>query len=1018
MRMIWIFLWLAPFTLAGQYKFSSYTAQEGLGSNGVYELCYDRNGYLWINNVSSLSRFDGVKFDHFPAPEGHTYSALALDALGRLWAGGSMGLLTFDEANETFRQPTLSGAILPGTVESLLATPSGPMWILDEAGLKKLDIQTLVCHATPLPAEGLSALTIDSQGILWLGSFGKNLYRWDPESTRYQIWPLPGETAAIAASSSGEIWIGSNQALLKFDPATGQTRTFAPAGGIRQTRRPFSITGLAFCPEWKGDSILFISTFNDGLVEFNTISEIFIPPFNSFPARTANQILWDPKGLLWVGTLGQGLVKFDLQDQEFQQFRFSFADDLQDAEITRVVADGATWWMSTAGKGVIRYDPQKNKVTQWFKKPAPLEDFPESSFFSDLCLDATGQVWAGGLLGLFTFPDQKQVLAGRNILKIQLSNQTGRLWLLSSKGPGLFFPGTGKVRWFDVPLKKGGGLITTPYREMWEAADGVLWMATTQGLFSIDPASQVVSSYLQEGDSHMNNWINRLAPDGTGGLYLATIEGVFRFDLKEKKFNRVELPPLQAENLCVDLHVDSQNRLWLFSLNGIYRKNLETGELLRIISPAGFISSSFLGEQPFLHEVGNRLVLVKDGRALSFDPLLADENRFPARPLIHSIRVQNEIQPFNPNKDNRFAHNRNFFTFHFTATNFTLPERTRFRYILEGFDADWTETDQIRLANYTNLPPGQYKFRLYASNSAGQWSQEEANYAFHIIPPIWGRTWFQVLVAGLLVLLVILLFRSRIKKLRKELEATEREAGYRQREAELQKEVAEFSKQVAEVELAALRAQMNPHFVFNCLNSINTFILLNDPDNASNYLNKFSKLIRRVLDASRSDHISLQDELDTLRYYIELEQMRYGGKFNFRITVAETLDTGAVEIPPMLVQPYVENAIWHGLMHLVSPGGLLQIDVSHTPNALQIQVEDNGVGRAKARELKSRSALTHKSHGIQLTGERIQIIKDLYGIQANVNIQDLFDQSGAPRGTRVILTLPFQQDFHVAHHSH
>ena len=213
-----------------------------------------------------------------------------------------------------------------------------------------------------------------------------------------------------------------------------------------------------------------------------------------------------------------------------------------------------------------------------------------------------------------------------------------------------------------------------------------------------------------------------------------------------------------------------------------------------------------------------------------------------------------------------------------------------------------------------------------------------------------------------------------------------------------------LQKEVAEYEQKALHLQMNPHFVFNCLNSINRFILVNQPDAASAYLTKFSRLIRLILDNSRSENVALDKEIDALRLYIDMEALRFNNRFTYTLTIDEDVALGHIEVPPMLLQPYVENAIWHGLMHLEGIGKLT-IHVFNKGNALGVVIEDNGVGRAKAAELKSKSATEQKSHGLKITATRIDIINQLYNTKNEVFITDLFDTQGNACGTRVELLL-------------
>ena len=216
----------------------------------------------------------------------------------------------------------------------------------------------------------------------------------------------------------------------------------------------------------------------------------------------------------------------------------------------------------------------------------------------------------------------------------------------------------------------------------------------------------------------------------------------------------------------------------------------------------------------------------------------------------------------------------------------------------------------------------------------------------------------------------------------------------------------EFEQKIAETEITALRSQMNPHFIFNCLNSIKLYSLENDPASASVYLTKFSKLIRLVLDNSRSERLTLDKEIETLRLYIEMEIMRFKEKVAYEMQVSPEIDQQYIEIPPLLIQPFVENAIWHGLMHKEF-GGKVSILVSLIEeNMLEIQVIDNGVGREKSAEYKSKTATKHKSFGMKVTSERIDLINQIYKTNARVEIIDLYDNFKLAIGTKVSINIP------------
>ena len=216
----------------------------------------------------------------------------------------------------------------------------------------------------------------------------------------------------------------------------------------------------------------------------------------------------------------------------------------------------------------------------------------------------------------------------------------------------------------------------------------------------------------------------------------------------------------------------------------------------------------------------------------------------------------------------------------------------------------------------------------------------------------------------------------------------------------------EFEHKIAETEMIALRAQMNPHFIFNCLNSIKLYTLQNNSQTASEYLTKFSQLIRLVLENSQSEKVTLQKELETLTLYIELEAMRFKNKVQYKINVSPAIDQHYIEIPPLLLQPYVENAIWHGLMHKPEGGNILVEVTQPSEYVLHIEITDDGIGRELSALQKSKSATRQKSYGLKMTSERLDAINHLYQTKTEVKIIDLADAMGKATGTKVIIEIP------------
>jgi tetratricopeptide (TPR) repeat protein len=218
---------------------------------------------------------------------------------------------------------------------------------------------------------------------------------------------------------------------------------------------------------------------------------------------------------------------------------------------------------------------------------------------------------------------------------------------------------------------------------------------------------------------------------------------------------------------------------------------------------------------------------------------------------------------------------------------------------------------------------------------------------------------------------------------------------------------AELQQHVTELEMQALRAQMNPHFIFNCLSSINRFILKNETEAASNYLTKFSRLIRTVLTNSKKPFISLEDELEMLCLYLDMEKLRFKDSFDYRIVFVNNIDAGNVFVPPLLLQPFAENAIWHGLMHKEGQGNLT-IELNIDEKILTCIITDNGIGRDKAVQIKSKSAEKQKSMGLKITKERLAYLNRDNDEEAFFKIEDVTDADGKLAGTKVILKMKYK----------
>lgn len=280
-----------------------------------------------------------------------------------------------------------------------------------------------------------------------------------------------------------------------------------------------------------------------------------------------------------------------------------------------------------------------------------------------------------------------------------------------------------------------------------------------------------------------------------------------------------------------------------------------------------------------------------------------------------------------------------------------------------------------------------------ATNSDGVWQDEPIAIRIIIKAPFWKTLAFKIIFALVLTILILYTINSQVRKIRKK--------------QEVERRIFEFEKNVFELEQKVLHLQMNPHFLFNSLNSIQSFIMKNDTDNAVNFMSKFSNLMRLILSTSKSSYIVLQDEIKLLRYYLDIESLRFDNKFEYEITVDSEIDEDFISIPSHMIQPLAENSIKHGLIHKEGKGKI-DIRFSQKENHIQVIVEDNGVGRERAEEIIIRKKLQKSAQGILITKERLQV----FNRQQKTNlfeilIVDLYNNNGQPDGTKVILNIPF-----------
>ena len=460
--------------------------------------------------------------------------------------------------------------------------------------------------------------------------------------------------------------------------------------------------------------------------------------------------------------------------------------------------------------------------------------------------------------------------------------------------------------------------------------------------------------------------------------------GLCRYDVVKDRFTTFTERDGLTDNSINSIIEDNAGNLWLGTGNGLCRFAPDTRQFTHFDFLNSPISNHWMR---FFCKGGDGTLYFGSGEGgvKAFDPGQLRPNRYIPPVVITRFKLFNKSRPGNDMKEIELEHDQNFFSFEFSALNYTDPRKNQYAYKLEGVDRDWVYSGTRRTADYTAVAPGRYTFRVRASNNEGLWNNEGVSVKVVVHPP-WWLTWWAW--AHYLVGLVVcwwLVDRWRRKVLI---------------------EKVRMKSRAKELEMQALRAQMNPHFIFNCLSSINSFVLKNQTEAASDYLTKFSRLIRTVLNNSKKSLISLEEEMEMLRLYIDMEKLRFNDGFVYSIEMDGSVDAGGIFIPPLLFQPFVENAIWHGLMHKKEKGRL-DIRLGVEGELLICSIADNGVGRSFAAGSNghSDSARKQKSMGIQITRQRLALVNGEEGDQGNFAIEDLYDEVGNAAGTRVVLRI-------------
>jgi len=425
---------------------------------------------------------------------------------------------------------------------------------------------------------------------------------------------------------------------------------------------------------------------------------------------------------------------------------------------------------------------------------------------------------------------------------------------------------------------------------------------------------------------------------------------------------------LSGDN-CTQIITDNQT-VWVSTNNGISKINLKDNSIKILRKDSGLPSNDIRA----LHLNGNNIYVgTNDGVAV----INKDFNISQKAPNLYFSKIQIENKDTSLLSNYELPHNKNDIRIKFSGVTFKNANEVIYQYKMSGVNKDWIET-KVGEVSFPSLNHGYYEFEVKAKSINSDWtSTQKIN--FTIEKAWWQTYWFYFLITALALFILVKLFQRILR-------------GIKRRN--------EIKQSLTESQLTALRAQMDPHFLFNALNSIQDFIIQDDKRTANHYLAQFSKLMRNILNASDKNKISLQKEIDYLKLYLSLEALRFEDSFTYEFEVDENLDSQNISIPSMLIQPFVENAIKHGLMHKQGKKELW-VRFFKKENYLLCEIEDNGIGREKSKSINQQNQRIYKSKGISLTKERIDLFNAADSNKLGLEIEDLKNTDGSSKGTKV-----------------
>jgi ligand-binding sensor domain-containing protein/two-component sensor histidine kinase len=1022
------FLFFVPVVLSGQqYNFQYFSVAEGLAQSQVYSMIEDHHGYLWMGTQGGgLNRFDGQEFTTFTVSGGlinnsvdvlyeannllhvgakngmsiydgrefknyfvskeQNISITALqwyndvllvgttigvfefseekfkfsqkyngdkksrvfcffkDSKNRLWVGTRNGLLLFESGKvKTFG--TKEG-ITVGEVTGICEDQKGDIWLTTYNGVYSFDgkVFTNLNKEKGIASNYLNNLICDKNGQIWLASQDNGISIWNNEdSTITQL--------------NAEKGLCNDNVRVILQDSWGSIWIATSGGGVCKyagqqfqhfniSDRPADNLVYSLCQDSSGK--FWFSAADDGIVRLDSTGFTKFGAKEGFTNSKTKAMLSDTKGRLWFGTNDDGIAYFDGASFEFLKYRNrtlgKLTKDIVEDELGNI-------WVASSSEGVYKINPGDSTIQV---QQINLDTFN----FNDSIVIQRDTIFKDSII--FTYQIEKIAALNKSINALHF-DKIGRLWF-ATKLNGIGYYNENGV----VMYNESFGLPANDIRSIIEDDKGHLWIGTAgYGIASISVYTDTLDiQVFNEKNGLSSSNVYLMIFDGNGDLWVGCGRGVDRISLDEeqqfksmKSYGKADgfLGVETCQNAVIN---DQEGNLWFGTIDGV-TKFLPGSRTTNLIPPKLRITGIELANESF--------------EKSEYSIWLDKENVF-----------KNGLE---------LPHNKNKLSFDFAGINLSNPQKVTYEWMLEGSDEDWSKRSSKNSITYSSLPPGQYVFKVRAYNEDLIANDPPLQMSFCILSPIWKRWWF---ITGCILLIsgvVALFFINRINKIRSK--------------AKAEQERLEMENNLLQLEQKALQLQMNPHFIFNALNTVQSLFMSNEQSAARQLLSKFAKLMRSILENSRVARIPLQKEIDLLDNYLAIEQFSRPGKFDYKIEVDASLDTAEVNIPPMMIQPFVENAIIHGVSHLKS-GGLILLNFKKEEDQLICIVRDNGIGRMASAKIKEQNTRKHKSIALDVTKERLTFLNQNKN-HKNLIINDLGALGVSEKGTEVLIYLPLEE---------